>query len=182
MNHTLLEMARSMLIFKNLSPLYWVEEIHTQIYFRNKSPTTYLDAITPYEACLGFKPQVKHLRFLGSVCYALVPKEKWTNIYSRSLKCILIGYYIEKKVYHILSNGNFIVSMDVIFDETESKSATKIESLLQKLESKGDRKKRKMKNQPSTQHWIEIKWPSLEFIQLTCFIWIFWKFIKIFRK
>ena len=51
MNRTLLGMARSMtLLFKKLSPLYWVEEIHTAVYLRKKSPTASLDGITPYEA------------------------------------------------------------------------------------------------------------------------------------
>ena len=76
MKCTLLGMARSMLTFKNLSPIYWAKEIHTTIYLRNRSPIAYLDGITPYEAWFGFKPRVKHLKVFGSVCYALVPKEK----------------------------------------------------------------------------------------------------------
>jgi len=59
-----------------------------------------------------------------------------------------------------LSNGKFIVSRDVIFYEIERKSATKIENLLQKLETKGDKKKGTMKSQPSSQHWYEIDFPS----------------------
>lgn len=70
----MLGMARSMLTFKRLSPTYWAEAIHTTVYLRNRSPTSSLDGITPYEAWFGFKPRVKHLRVFGSVCYALVPK------------------------------------------------------------------------------------------------------------
>jgi hypothetical protein len=136
MNRTLLGMARSMLSFKRLSSKYWAEAIHTTIYLRNRSPTASLDGITPYEAWFGFKPRVKHLRVFGSVCYALVPKEKRTKLDSRSLKCTMIGYSDEKKGYRLLSDGKFIVSRDVIFDENESKSADEIESLLQKLEAK----------------------------------------------
>ena len=76
MNRTLLGMARSMLTFKKLSPLYWAEAIHTAVYMRKRSPTASLDGITPYEAWFRFKPRVKHLRVFGSVCYALVLKEK----------------------------------------------------------------------------------------------------------
>ena len=53
----------------------------------------------------------------------------------------MIGYSDEKKGCRILTNGKFIVSRDVIFDETESKSAEEIESLLQKLETKGSKRK-----------------------------------------
>jgi len=76
MNHTLLGMARSMSTFKKLSPIYWAEAIHRAIYLRNRSPTSSLDGITPYEAWFGFTPKVKHLRVFGSTCYALVLKEK----------------------------------------------------------------------------------------------------------
>jgi hypothetical protein len=85
MNCTLLGMARSMLSFKRLSSTYWAEAIHTAIYLRNISPTAFLDGITPYEAWFGFKPRVKNIRVFGSVCYALVPKEKRTKLDSRSL-------------------------------------------------------------------------------------------------
>eukprot|EP00253_Pinus_taeda_P033069 PITA_33069 len=129
-------MARSMLTFKRLSRTYWAKTIHTTIYLRNRSPTTSLDRITTYEAWFGFKTWVKHLRVFGSVCYALVLKEKQTKLDSRSLKCTTIRYSNEKKGYRLLTNGKFIVSRDVTFDETESKSAEEIEILLQKLETK----------------------------------------------
>ena len=105
MNRTLLGMARSMLTFKGLSPTYWAEAIHTAVYLRNRSPNASLEGITPYEAWFGFKPKVKHLRVFGSICYALVPKEKRTKLDSRSLKCTMIGYSDEKKGYHLLTNG-----------------------------------------------------------------------------
>lgn len=63
-SQTLLGMARSMLNFKKLRHLYLVEAIHTTDYLRNISPTSSLDGITPYEAWLGFKPLVKHLRVI----------------------------------------------------------------------------------------------------------------------
>jgi hypothetical protein len=151
-----------MLSFKRLSSKYWVEAIHTTIYLRNRSPTASLDGITPYEAWFGFKPRVKHLRVFGSVCYALVPKEKRTKLDSRSLKCTMIGYSDEKKGYRLLSNGRFIVSRDVIFDENESKSADEIESLLQKLEAKENQRKGKVQSSPNSLNWYELDFPSYE--------------------
>jgi hypothetical protein len=50
----------------------------------------------------------------------------------------MFGYFDEKKGYRILSNGKFVVSRDVVFDETERKSAEEMESLLQKLETKSN--------------------------------------------
>eukprot|EP00253_Pinus_taeda_P003684 PITA_03684 len=145
-------MARSMLTFKKLSPIYWAKAIHTVVYLRNRSPTASLDGITPYEAWFGFTPKVKHFRVFGSMCYALVPKEKRTKLDSRSFKCTMIGYSNEKKGYRLLSNGKFIVSRDVIFYETKSKSAEEIEHLLQKLETKGDKRKGNIQSQPNSQN------------------------------
>ena len=160
MNRTLLGMARSMLTFKRLSPTYWAEAIHTTVYLRNRSSTASLDGITPYEGWFGFKPRVKRLRIFGSVRYALVLKEKRTNFDSRSLKCTMIGYSDEKKGYHLLTNGKFIVSRDVIFDEKESKSAEEIENILHKLETKGSKRNGKMQSQPTSPKMVELDFPS----------------------
>ena len=56
-----------------------------------------------------------------------------------------------------MSNGKFIVSRDVIFDENESKSVEEVESILQKLETKGD-----LQSQPNSQNWYELEFPSSE--------------------
>jgi hypothetical protein len=74
----------------------------------------------------------------------------------------MIGYYDEKKGYRLLSNGKFIVRRDAFFNETESKSAEEIESILQKLETKGNQRKGKMKSQPNSQNWYELHFPSSE--------------------
>jgi hypothetical protein len=74
----------------------------------------------------------------------------------------MIGYSDEKKGCRILSNGKFIVSRDVIFDETESKSTDEIESLLQKLEAKGNQSKGKVQSSPNSLNWYELDFPSSE--------------------
>lgn len=74
----------------------------------------------------------------------------------------MIVYSYEKKGYRLLTNGKFIVSRDVIFDETESKSAEEIESLLHKLETKGSKRKGNMQSQPTSPNWYELDFPSSE--------------------
>ena len=61
-----------------------------------------------------------------------------------------------------MTNGKFIVSRDVIFDETESKSAEEIENLLHKLETKGSKRNGKKKSQPTSPNWYELDFPSSE--------------------
>ena len=129
-------MARSMMQFKGLSSSYWVEAVHTTVYLRNISPTTSLDGVTPYESWYGYTPKVKHLRVFGSICYALVPTEKRTKLDSRSIKWIFIDYSDQKKGYHFIFDGKFIVSRDVIFDETKSANSDEINHPLSRLENK----------------------------------------------
>ena len=88
----LMGMARSMMQFKGHSSSYWAEAVHTAVYLRNRSPTTSLDGVTPYESWCGYKPKVKHLRVFRSIFYALVPTEERTKLDCRSIKCIFIGY------------------------------------------------------------------------------------------
>ena len=52
--------------------------------------------------------------------------EKITKLDSRSIKCVFIGYSDQKKGYRLLSDGKFIVSRDVIFDETKSENSDEI--------------------------------------------------------
>ena len=74
----------------------------------------------------------------------------------------MIGYSDEKKGYHIFTSGKFIVSRDVIFYETESKSAEEIERLLQILETKGSWRKGYTQSQPNSPNWYELDFPSSE--------------------
>jgi hypothetical protein len=167
MNQTLMGMAREMLFFKGLSSSYWVEVVHTTIYLRNQSPSSSLDGMTPYEAWYGFKPMIKHLRVFGSVCYALIPKEKRTKLDSRSMKCILVGYSEQKKGYRLLSGRNLLLARDVVFDETKSLSADEIEKQLSQLEKKVTKEQQRLqsKNKSKDDQWFEMAWTSDEQVE-----------------
>jgi len=45
------------------------------------------------------------------------------------MKSIHIGYFDEKKDYRFLYSGKFIISQDVIFDETKSQIVEEIDNL-----------------------------------------------------
>ena len=47
-NITPIECARSMMKGKNLSNAFWGEAINIIVYLKNRSPTRYLDNITPF--------------------------------------------------------------------------------------------------------------------------------------
>jgi hypothetical protein len=61
-------------------------------YLRNRSPNASLDGKTPYEALYNVKPDVSHLRIIGSLVYTDVPKEKRLKHESHTNLDIFVGY------------------------------------------------------------------------------------------
>src|SRR5260370_38836217 len=60
---------RTLLIDTHLPEELWVELVKTIVYLRNRSPTRTLDQLTPYECLYKRKPDVSHLRIIGSAVY-----------------------------------------------------------------------------------------------------------------
>ena len=53
----------------NIPSALWTELAHTAVYLRNRSPTRALKDKTPYKAYWGEKPNIEHLRAIGSIVY-----------------------------------------------------------------------------------------------------------------
>src|SRR5436190_8648807 len=94
-----------------------MELANTVDYLKNRSPTSAV-ATTPYELWNGVKPNLTHLRILGSAAYIHVPKEKRTKLDTYSHKGILVGYGGTNQ-YRVwdLTRKDVVVSRDVRFDE-----------------------------------------------------------------
>ena len=120
MNMTILNMVRSMMFFKNVKLMFWVDAVLCAIYVKNRCPSNAIRNKTPYEMWYGNIPSVKHLRVFGSTCYALIPKVHRNKLGARSRKCIFLGYSNTSKAYHLFDevNKTFVVSRDVIFLES----------------------------------------------------------------
>ena len=67
-------MARSMLKVKNLPNEYWAEAVACSIYILNRSPTKSVKGKFPLEACTGMNAILFHLRIVGCVACAHIPK------------------------------------------------------------------------------------------------------------
>jgi hypothetical protein len=74
MNKTLLNMVHSMMFFKNMKLMFWVDATVCAMYVKNMCPSHGLENKT-HEMWYGLIPSVRHLRVFGSTCYALIPKE-----------------------------------------------------------------------------------------------------------
>jgi hypothetical protein len=116
-------MVCSMIFFKNVKLMFWVDAVLCTVYVKNMCPYHALKNKTPYEIWHGHIPLVRHLRIFGSTCYALIPKEQRRNLDVRSRKCIFLGYSNTAKGYHLYdeTNNKFILSRDVILLESSKK-------------------------------------------------------------
>ena len=74
-NRTIMERVKSIIAEYKLDKRLWMEIAGTVVYLKNRSPTSAV-ATTPYELWHGTKPNLSHLKIIGSTAYIHVPKEK----------------------------------------------------------------------------------------------------------
>ncbi len=118
-NHTLVEMARSMLHAQNLKKSLWAEVVVNAAYTSNQFPSRALASITPEEAWSGRKPCISHMRVFGCIAYAMVPDEKRGKLDAKGTKCLFLGYCEGTKAYRLMcvQSKKIIKCRDVEFME-----------------------------------------------------------------
>jgi hypothetical protein len=120
-NRTMEQGIASMLHQAGLPLSFWGEALAAFIHVWNKTPTSTLPGMTPYQAFLGSKPDVSMLRVWGCVAYVHIQKDKrdWGGLGSHMEKCIFIGYppdYKGWKFYNPVTK-KCIISERAQFDE-----------------------------------------------------------------
>jgi hypothetical protein len=121
-NRTICEMAKSMLIEKEMPMRFWAEAVSTTVYLQNRCYTTSVMEKTPFEAFTRRKPGVKHLKVFGCLCYTHIPsslRQKWD---SKAGKGVFVGYGSCEKGYRVydLKSEKIVLSRSVIFSEDKS--------------------------------------------------------------
>ena len=98
---------------------FWAEAASTAAYLRNRSPTTAVNGMTPYECWFGQKPNVSNLRVFGCVCFVHTPDNLRKKLDAKSSKAIFVGYPLDTKGYKVydLASKRFIRSRNVLFHE-----------------------------------------------------------------
>lgn len=119
MNRTIVESTRSMLSHAQMPNEFWAEAASTSVYVRNRSPTTALTGITPYECLFKKKPDVSNLRVFGCVTYVHIPDNQRKKLDPKSRKSFFVGYPEDVKGYKLYDpiSRKFTRSRDVIFLE-----------------------------------------------------------------
>ena len=123
-NRTHMELARSMLVARNLPSFLWDEAVSHANYLRNRAGTRALDGRTPYEAWYGRKPNVSHLREFGCDVWVLDESTGLSKLNPRAKKMVFMGFVDGSKSirYYDASTRKIKVSRNVSFNENEAPS------------------------------------------------------------
>nr|GEX41902.1 integrase, catalytic region, zinc finger, CCHC-type, peptidase aspartic, catalytic [Tanacetum cinerariifolium] len=118
-NRTLVEAARTMLIFSRAPLFLWAEAIATACFTQNRSIIHRRFNKTPYELISGRKPNISFLHVFGALCY---PKNDRKDIGKHDAKGdigFFIGYSADSYAYRVYNRQTkkIIETMNVSFDE-----------------------------------------------------------------
>jgi hypothetical protein len=118
-NRTLVEAARTMLIFSKAPMFLWAEAIATACYIHNRSLIHPLHCKTPYELVHGRKPDLSFLRVFGAMCYPTNDNEDRGKLKAKADIGFFVGYAPERKGYRIYNKHtrDIMETIHVTFDE-----------------------------------------------------------------
>nr|GFA75711.1 hypothetical protein [Tanacetum cinerariifolium] len=116
---TLVEAARTMLIF-SCAPLFlWAEAIATACFTQNRSIIHRRFNKTPYELINGRKPDISFLHVFGALCYPKNDREDIGKLGAKGNIGFFIGYSADSCAYRVYNRRTkkIMETMNVSFDE-----------------------------------------------------------------
>nr|GEX18058.1 hypothetical protein [Tanacetum cinerariifolium] len=118
-NQTLVEAARTMLIFSKAPLFLWVEAINTACYTQNRSLISLRYNKTPYELMQDKKLDLSFFHVFGSLCYPTNDNDDLGKLDAKADISIFVGYTPAKKAFRIYNKRTqkIIESIHVTFDE-----------------------------------------------------------------
>nr|GEX22912.1 hypothetical protein [Tanacetum cinerariifolium] len=100
-NCTLIEAARTMLIYAQASLFLWAEAVATACYTQNRSIIRLRHGKTPYELLHNKLPDLSFLHVFGALCYPTNDSENLGKLQPKADIGIFIGYAPTKKAFRI---------------------------------------------------------------------------------
>ncbi|GJS54717.1 retrovirus-related pol polyprotein from transposon TNT 1-94 [Tanacetum coccineum] len=91
-NRTLVEAARTMLIFSKLPEFLWAEAVATACFTQNRSIIHTRYNKTPYELLRGRKPNIAYFHVFGSLCYPTNDRDDLGKMKPKADIGVFIGY------------------------------------------------------------------------------------------
>nr|GFA23789.1 retrovirus-related Pol polyprotein from transposon TNT 1-94 [Tanacetum cinerariifolium] len=118
-NRTLVEAARTMLIFSKASMFLWAEPVATACYTKNRSLIHTHHHKTPYELVHNKKPDLIFFRVFGALCYPTNDNEDLGKLQPTADTGIFVGYATSRKRYRIYNKRTrrIMKTIHVQFDE-----------------------------------------------------------------
>ncbi|GKB60326.1 retrovirus-related pol polyprotein from transposon TNT 1-94 [Tanacetum coccineum] len=129
-NRTLVEAARTMLIFSKASLFLWAEAINTACYTQNRSLIRLRYNKTPYELMQDKKPDLSFFHVFGSLCYPTNDHEDLGKFDAKVDIGIFVGYAPAKKAFRIYNRRTQIITetIHVTFDELTAMASEQFSS------------------------------------------------------
>ncbi|GJZ94284.1 retrovirus-related pol polyprotein from transposon TNT 1-94 [Tanacetum coccineum] len=129
-NHTLVEAARTMLIYAKAPLFLLAEAVATACYTQNRSIIRRRHGKTPYELLHDRKPDLSYLHVFGALCYPNNDSEDLGKLQAKADIGIFIGYAPKKKAYRIYNRRTrkIIETIHVDFDELTAMASEQLGS------------------------------------------------------
>ncbi|GKF62169.1 retrovirus-related pol polyprotein from transposon TNT 1-94, partial [Tanacetum coccineum] len=118
-NRTLIEAARTMLIYTKAPLFLWAEAVATAYYTQNRSMIRCHHGKTPYELLHDKPPNLSYLHVFGALCYLTNNSKNLGKLQPKADIGIFIGYAPTKKAFRIYNRRTkrIIETIHVNFDE-----------------------------------------------------------------
>ena len=129
-NHTLIDMARTMLDEYKTSDLFWCEAVNTACHAINRLYLHKKLKKTSYELLTGKKHKVSYFRVFGCKCFILNKKPKSFKLAPKVDEGFLLGYRSNEHAYHVFNktSGRVEIAVDVTFDESNGSQVEQVYS------------------------------------------------------
>nr|GFC90969.1 retrovirus-related Pol polyprotein from transposon TNT 1-94 [Tanacetum cinerariifolium] len=118
-NRTLIEAARTMLIYGQASLFLWAEAVATACFTQNQSIIRRRHRKTLYELMHGKQPNLSYFYVFGALCYPTNDGENVGKLQPKADIGIFIGYVPTKKAFRIYNRRTrrIVETIHVDFDE-----------------------------------------------------------------
>ncbi|GJZ94000.1 retrovirus-related pol polyprotein from transposon TNT 1-94 [Tanacetum coccineum] len=118
-NRTLVEAARTMLIFSRLPEFLWAEAVATTCFTQNRSIIHTRYNKTPYELLRGRKPNAEYFHVIGSLCYPTNDQDDLGKMKPKADIGVFIGYSETSRGFRIYNRRTkkIMKTIHVKFDE-----------------------------------------------------------------